>query len=137
MTTTRRTLFAAIALGLSLTLSGCFGSAPPVPKEQYFRLIASGEPAAVTNPLDGIVEIPPLQAEGVMGERPLLFTKDGGLKLEQRNYAYWTDPPPAMLRDQLIAYLRRGQAGTPSGPQRIAGGRQIPGRGPHQTPGTE
>lgn len=106
MMTTRHTLFAAIGLGLSLTLSGCFGSAPPVPKEQYFRLIASGEPAAVTNPLDGIVEIPPLQAEGVMGERPLLFTKDGGLKLEQRNYAYWTDPPPAMLRDQLIAYLR-------------------------------
>ena len=77
-----------------------------MPKEQYFRLIATTEPAAVTAPVTGVVEIPPLQAEGVMGERPLLFTKDNGLKLEQRNYAYWTDPPPAMLRDQLIAYLR-------------------------------
>nr|WP_298681796.1 ABC-type transport auxiliary lipoprotein family protein [uncultured Dongia sp.] len=96
----------AALLGLALALSGCFGSAPPVPKEQYFRLLASSDPAPVANPLSGIVEIPPFQAEGVMGERPLLFTQDNGLKLEQRNYAYWTDPPPAMLRDQLIAFLR-------------------------------
>jgi ABC-type uncharacterized transport system auxiliary subunit len=91
---------------LALSLSACFGSAPPVPKEQYFRLIANAAPQASGKPVDGVVEIPPLQAEGVMGERPLLFTKDNGLKLEQRNYAYWTDPPPAMLRDQLVAYLR-------------------------------
>ena len=96
----------AALLGLALALSGCFGSAPPVPKEQYFRLLASSDPAPVANPLSGIVEIPPFQAEGVMGERPLLFTQDNGLKLEQRDYAYWTDPPPAMLRDQLIAFLR-------------------------------
>jgi len=96
----------AALLGVALALSGCFGSAPPVPKEQYFRLLASSDPAPVANPLSGIVEIPPFQAEGVMGERPLLFTQDNGLKLEQRNYAYWTDPPPAMLRDQLIAFLR-------------------------------
>ncbi len=91
---------------LALSLSACFGSAPPVPKEQYFRLIANGTPEATTNPIDGVVEVPPLQAEGVMGERPLLFTKDNGQKLEQRNYAYWTDPPPAMLRDQIVGYLR-------------------------------
>lgn len=105
MMTTRRTLFTVIGLGLSLALSGCFGSAPPVPKEQYFRLIASSDPAPVANPLSGIVEVPPFQAEGVMGERPLLFTQDNGMKLEQRNYAYWTDPPPAMLRDQMVAFL--------------------------------
>jgi cholesterol transport system auxiliary component len=101
---------AALVLGLALSLSGCFGSAPPVPKEQYFRLIASAEPAAVEKPIDGVVEIPLFQAEGVMGERPLLFTNDNGVKLEQRNYAYWTDPPPAMLRDQLVAYLRAAKA---------------------------
>jgi len=98
MHTTRRAAFAGLALSLALAVTGCFGSAPPVPKEQYFRLIVGSDAAAVARPLDGIVEIPLLQAEGVMGERPLLFTKDGGLKLEQRNYAYWTDPPPAMLR---------------------------------------
>lgn len=95
-----------LLVGLALSLSACFGSAPPVPKEQYFRLIAGTTPEAVAKPVDGVIEVPPLQAEGVMGERPLLFTKDNGQKLEQRNYAYWTDPPPAMLRDQIVAYLR-------------------------------
>lgn len=95
------------ALVLALSLAGCFGAAPPVPKEQYFRLIAASEAPASTNPLSGIVEVPPLMAEGVMGERPLLFTVNSGQKLEQRNYAYWTDPPPSMLRDQLVAYLTK------------------------------
>lgn len=102
----RRALHLGLGLGLGLALTGCFGAAPPVPKEQYFRLIAGTDPAPVGRPLSGIVEVPPFQAEGVMGERPLLFTNDGGIKLEQRNYAYWTDPPPAMLRDQLVAFLR-------------------------------
>jgi ABC-type uncharacterized transport system auxiliary subunit len=35
------------------------------------------------------------------------LTADGGRKLEQRNYAYWTDAPPQMLRDQLVTYLRQ------------------------------
>ncbi|MBL8709719.1 MAG: membrane integrity-associated transporter subunit PqiC [Rhodospirillaceae bacterium] len=93
------------ALVLAAVLSGCFGAAPPVPKEQYYRLIAIDSPEPGSQILPGIVEVAPFLAEGVMGERPLLFTADQGQKLEQRNYAYWTDAPPAMLRDQLIAYL--------------------------------
>jgi len=99
-----------------LLLAGCFGAAPPVPKEQYFRLLAaapSGQAPAGQAPagqasgnLTGGVEVVPFAGEGVMTERPLLFTADGGRKLEQRNYAYWTDAPPQMLRDQLVAYLR-------------------------------
>lgn len=100
----------ALAALLAASLAGCFGAAPPVPKEQYFRLSASSEVAAVAAPLPGIVEVSPLLSEGVLGERPLLFTANDGQKLEQRNYAYWTDPPPAMLRDQLVAYLTRARA---------------------------
>ncbi|TDQ83256.1 ABC-type uncharacterized transport system auxiliary subunit [Dongia mobilis] len=104
---TGRLLRCGFAALLAATLAGCFGAAPPVPKEQYFRLTASSEAAPIGNPLAGIIEVPPLLSEGVLGERPLLFTANGGQKLEQRNYAYWTDPPPAMLRDQLVAYLSR------------------------------
>lgn len=92
---------------LALSLAGCFGAAPPVPKEQYFRLAATAEPQASASPLPGIVEVAPLLSDGVLGERPLLFTSNNGQKLEQRNYAYWTDPPPAMLRDQLVSYLTK------------------------------
>ncbi len=97
-------------LPILAALSGCFGSAPPVPKEQYFRLVAATPPAQASQPIEGGIEIVPFSAEGVMSERPLLFTADGGRKLEQRNYAYWTDAPPQMLRDQLVSYLR--QAGS-------------------------
>jgi ABC-type uncharacterized transport system auxiliary subunit len=88
-------------------LAGCFGSAPAVPKEQYFRLIASAPAEQAGKRIKGGLEIVPFAGEGVMSERPLLFTADGGRKLEQRNYAYWTDAPPQMLRDLLVAYLRQ------------------------------
>ena len=79
-----------------------------MPKEQYFRLIAAQRRRSrAPRQLTGGIEIVPFAGEGVMTERPLLFTADGGRKLEQRNYAYWTDAPPQMLRDQLVAYLRR------------------------------
>ncbi|HVJ43529.1 MAG TPA: ABC-type transport auxiliary lipoprotein family protein [Dongiaceae bacterium] len=97
-------LLALIILG---GLAGC--AAPEVPKEQYFRLVAAPGDVHVGKPLDGAVEVPPFDADGVMIERPLLFTADGGHKLEQRNYAYWTNSPPQMLRDQLITYLRAAQ----------------------------
>ncbi len=93
-------------LPLLAALAGCFGAAPPVPKEQYFRLIADAPAAQSAKPISGGIEVVPFAAEGVMSERPLLFTADGGRKLEQRNYAYWTDAPPQMLRDQMVTYLR-------------------------------
>ncbi len=80
--------------------------APSVPKEQYFRLVATPATEKLAHPFIGILEAVPLGADGVTGERPLLYTANGGVKLEQRNYAYWTELPTAMIRDQLVAYLR-------------------------------
>jgi ABC-type uncharacterized transport system auxiliary subunit len=85
-------------------------AAPTVPKEQYFRLTATPATEKLAHPFPGIVEAAPLGADGVTGERPLLYTANGGTKLEQRNYAYWTELPTAMIRDQLVAYLRSAGA---------------------------
>ncbi len=114
MTTTQpasrpRTSRRALLLGMGMTLLAAGCAAPTVPKEQYFRLTAQPAESPAVKPLNGVVEVPPFAAEGVMAERPLLFTANGGRKLEQRNYAYWVSPPPQMLRDQLIAYLRAAQ----------------------------
>lgn len=112
--------FKALALlPLLLSLAGCFGSAPPVPKEQYFRLVAATPTAETGAPLTGGIEVVPFAGEGVMSERPLLFTADGGRKLEQRNYAYWTDAPPQMLRDQLVAYLRQAMVADSVSPSEL------------------
>jgi ABC-type uncharacterized transport system auxiliary subunit len=102
-----RALKVLALLPILAMLSGCFGSAPAVPKEQYFRLIANQPSEQASKKITGGIEIVPFAGEGVMSERPLLFTADGGRKLEQRNYAYWTDAPPQMLRDQLVTYLKQ------------------------------
>ena len=85
-------------------------AAPTVPKEQYFRLVVTPATEKLAHPFAGIVEAAPLSADGVTGERPLLYTANGGTKLEQRNYAYWTELPTSMIRDQLVTYLRSAGA---------------------------
>jgi ABC-type uncharacterized transport system auxiliary subunit len=95
-----------ILLPILAVVAGCFGAAPPVPKEQYFRLVAADPAEQAPKKIAGGIQVVPFAGEGVMTERPLLFTADDGRKLEQRNYAYWTDAPPQMLRDQLVGYLR-------------------------------
>lgn len=97
-----------LPLVLFVAVAAC--SAPTVPKEQYFRLVVTPASEKLAHPFTGIVEAAPLSADGVTGERPLLYTANGGTKLEQRNYAYWTELPTAMIRDQLVTYLR--SAGT-------------------------
>ncbi len=94
----------ALILPILALLGAC--AAPPVPKEQYYRLVAENAPATIARPVEGAVEVAPFSGEGVLGERPLLFTTNGGQKLEQRSYAYWTDPPTTMVRDELVSYLR-------------------------------
>lgn len=103
--------------------------APSVPKEQYFRLVAAPANEKLALPLAGILEASPLGADGVTGERPLLYTANGGVKLEQRNYAYWTELPTAMIRDQLVAYLRSAGAAEQVVPSelRIAAAYRIQG----------
>jgi hypothetical protein len=76
-----------------------------VPKEQYLRLMAAQPAEEASRQISGGIEIVPFAGEGVMSERPLLFSADGRRKLEQRSYAYWTDAPPQMLCDWLVAYL--------------------------------
>jgi len=95
-----------ILLPILAVVAGCFGSAPPVPQQQYFRLVAADPAEQAPKKISGGIQVVPFAGEGVMTERPLLFTADDGRKLEQRNYAYWTDAPPQMLRDQLVGYLR-------------------------------
>ena len=116
----------ATLLIAALALSAC--AAPPVPKEQYFRLVAAPATEPAANPIPGVLEVVPFSADGVAGERPLLFTANG-VKLEQRNYAYWTDVPAAMLRDQAIAYLRSAGAADKVVPSelRIGGAYRIQG----------
>jgi ABC-type uncharacterized transport system auxiliary subunit len=101
-------LLKLLPLAAVVLVAAC--SAPTVPKEQYFRLVVTPATEKLAHPFAGIVEAAPLSADGVTGERPLLYTANGGTKLEQRNYAYWTELPTSMIRDQLVTYLRSAGA---------------------------
>lgn len=94
---------------LTSLLAGCFGSAPPLPRDHYYRLLVEA-PAQTQSgaPLPGILTVQLLQADGLLRERPLLYSESGkSHEVQQHDYHYWNDTPPRMLQDQMITYLRQ------------------------------
>jgi ABC-type uncharacterized transport system auxiliary subunit len=101
-----------------LGLSGCLGSAPPVPRDHYYRVLvappaqntAAQRADARNTPsvmFPGVVSVAPLEADGLLRERPLLYSASGRAhEMQQHDYHYWMDAPPRMLQVQLVDYLR-------------------------------
>ena len=96
-----------------LGLSGCLGSAPPVPRDHYYRVLvappAQGADARPTPAVmfPGVISVAQLEADGLLRERPLLYSASGQAhEMQQHDYHYWMDPPPRMLQIQLVDYLR-------------------------------
>ncbi|MHA1153485.1 MAG: ABC-type transport auxiliary lipoprotein family protein [Alphaproteobacteria bacterium] len=118
-----------ILIVLALTgLTGCLGSAPPVPRDHYYRVMVPtpsraaasqsasiegasvpGRPGSGVNVVafPGVLSVAPLEAEGLLRERPLLYSATGSAyEMQQHDYHYWMDPPTRMLQLQLVDYLR-------------------------------
>ncbi len=114
-----------------LLLNGCFSSAPPVPRDHYYRVLVSA-PARSDGPmLQGVLSVAPLEADGLLRERPVVYSASGeSYEMQQHDYHYWTDPPPRMLQIQLISYLRHsGLAETVVAPDlRIEADYELSGR---------
>lgn len=88
-------------------LGGCFNSAPPVPRDHYYRVLIPAPARNDVPALLGVLEVSPLDADGLLRERPLLYSANGqSYDMQQHDYHYWIDPPPRMLQNQLIDYLR-------------------------------
>lgn len=87
-------------------LAGC--TQPPVPEDTFFRLTLDA-PARQFEapPLHGTVEVQRFSADGLIGERALVYDSDAGRqRLHQRHYHFWTDSPTRMLQELLVEYLR-------------------------------
>ena len=88
-------------------LGGCLNSAPPVPRDHYYRVLIPAPARNDVPALPGVLEVSPLDADGLLRERPLLYSANGqSYDMQQHDYHYWIDPPPRMLQNQLIDYLR-------------------------------
>ena len=121
-----------------VSLTGCLGSAPPVPRDHYYRVMVAppshtatsqmasiegapvlgqpnlgqpnlGRPESGANSIvfPGVLSVAQLEAEGLLRERPLLYSATGSAyEMQQHDYHYWMDPPTRMLQLELVDYLR-------------------------------
>ena len=97
------------ALVLAVGLSGCLGSAPPVPADHYYRFLVSepaGAPARRAFP--GVISVTAFAGDGLLRSRPILFAAgEDPHQIRQHNYHYWADPPTRLVQGEMVAYLRR------------------------------
>lgn len=130
--TARCALAPRLAAGLLVaSLSGCLGSAPPLPRDHYYRVLVPPPQTGETVLFPGVVSVASLDADGLLRERPLLFSPTGGAQeMQQHDYHYWIDPPPRMLQGQLVDYLRgSGLTGAVVTPElRVAADFEVSGR---------
>lgn len=98
----------AALFALTLWLGGC--SSPP-PPDTFYRLQPL-TPATLPRPvLPGVVEVTRFGADGLTGDRALLYSyRDKPDQLLRYSYHLWTEAPPTLLRDQLVEMLRRARA---------------------------
>ncbi len=107
----RRGVRVILAAGLALLAAAC--SQPEVPIDRFYRLaVPPPTPRFDRPPLAGTPEVPRFFADGLAGGRPIAYVdREDGALLEYR-YHHWNDPPPILIRDQLIDYLRAANAAT-------------------------
>ena len=97
------------ALVLAIGLTGCLGSAPPVPADHYYRfLIGAPGTAPSARAFPGVISVATFAGDGLLRSRPILYTADDDPhQILQHNYHYWADPPTRLVQGEMVAYLRR------------------------------
>ena len=86
------------------TLLACGGTPH---KDSFYRLPVVETDEAQTAISDGpVIYIPPFDADGLHGERALVYAHDDGVSLEQYTYHYWADSPRLLLQQALAARVR-------------------------------
>lgn len=97
------TLLPALVL---ILLAGC--AQPELPHDHFYRLMVPAPEGAGDAPaIPGTIEVERLAADGLVSERPLVFSfRDDPQALRQYNYNLWNEAPPAIVQDQLSGYLR-------------------------------
>lgn len=93
---------------MALLAAGC-GVQPPVPEDRYYRLAPDRGPSAPAGAvlLPGVLVVERPVAEGVFGERAILYSDDpAGRVLKQYHYHYWLKAPPRLVQDFLVRELR-------------------------------
>lgn len=92
---------------LAAALAGC-GSAPPLPDDVYYRLQLAAPARRLDAPrVDGPVRVARFDGASVYTSRDLAYSSEAPyLHLSHYHYHHWVDPPPQLLQQELVDYLR-------------------------------
>ena len=98
---------AGIQFLLLLSLTGCFGSSPPIPADFYYRLQPSAPAQRLDAPRVGLIVVDRPGAPTVYTARDIAYSDAAPhLRLQHYHYHHWVDPPPQLLQQALVDYLR-------------------------------
>jgi cholesterol transport system auxiliary component len=95
----------ASAFLLASLIAAC--ASDPLPDYRYYKPMQSVAATALASPvIDAALEVQPLRADGLFGERPIVYSfADEPQKLSQYHYQLWTDPPGAWIQRRMIDRL--------------------------------
>ncbi len=97
----------SILLLVSFAVAAC--AAPPVPRDYFYRISVAplfGNTRPMAFP--GIVSVAPFEADGLLRERPILFSSAAtGQEVRQHDYRYWDAAPTRLLQQSLAVYLQQ------------------------------
>ncbi|MHA1566339.1 MAG: ABC-type transport auxiliary lipoprotein family protein [Alphaproteobacteria bacterium] len=97
----------AILLLVSFAVAAC--ASPPVPRDHFYRvrvapLVGNARPMA----FPGIVSVTAFEADGLLRERPILFSSAAtDNEMQQHDYHYWNAAPTRLLQQSLAVYLQQ------------------------------
>ena len=110
-----------LSLTLCLALGAC--AAAPPPPDQFYRLDHRPVTALAAPVLPGVVEVGTLSAEGLAGDRALLYSsREHPDQVGRYSFHFWVEPPPLLVRAELVRVLREAQAA----PQVVTANLRVP-----------
>lgn len=103
-----RLLAAAVA---AAGLAACAVIEPPPETHTYRVTVPPAAERFPRPPLAGTLEVAPLSAEGLVGDRAIVYVRaDQPFEVSGYNYHLWNVAPGTLVQEELIRYLRAADA---------------------------
>ena len=89
-----------------IIVPGCVNT-PEIPQDHFYRLPEIEKAASIELSSVKSIGVAQIKAEGLYRERSILYlTENNPLELKRYYYRHWANPPPDLVQQHLIQYLR-------------------------------